>query len=160
MLVRPRYRCRGAVLLQFTTLVLVAASAGEASLGEAYESVQRDRAHLSARMESNSVGTHVVHALTTPNGGSVREFARSDGTVFAVTWRGPARPDLRQLLGSSFDRVQTVSAARGPRHMRMPVAVHDPDLVVRSAGHPGAFFGAAYLPQLAPADFTLDELQQ
>ena len=133
-------------------------SAANAVLGGATASVEADRAHLSARMSSAAAATHTTHTLTDANGGIVREYARADGTVFAVSWRGPARPDLRQLLGDRFDAFRVASSGHRGR-TRRPIAMRQGDLVVRSAGHPGAFFGVAYLAALVPAGFTAADLR-
>ena len=106
------------------------------------------------------------------NGSVVREFQNNDGVVFAVAWRGPGRPDLRQLLGGAFDTFQakvtapdsntTVTSNGVVVHhgrSRHALIVEQSNLVVHSAGHPGAFFGYAYLPQQTPAGFSPDALQ-
>lgn len=142
--------------------LMLAASCGaaaQASLGGRYATVEADRAHMGGAMRSTSAGTHMVHALTSTSQGTVREFTRPDGTVFAVAWRGPARPDLRQILGASFDGFQSSITVRGGRRLRGPLAARGDALVVRSAGHPGAFWGFAYLPQALPSGFSVDDLQ-
>ena len=144
----PRRACWGAALA-----VLMAPSLAHATLGHAYDSVVADRAHMAARMSSTRMSTHTVHALETPGGGMVREFAGADGQVFAVAWRGPGRPDLRQLLGERFDTLQADNARR-PRLRRTPMTVSRDDFVVRTGGHPGAFWGVAYLPRQLPAGFS------
>ncbi len=133
-------------------------SAAGAVLGGTASSVEADRVHLAARMSSAAAGTHTTHTLTDVNGGVVREYARDDGTVFAVSWRGPARPDLRQLLGSRFDTFRIASSGHRGR-TRRPIAMRQGDLVVRSAGHPGAFFGVAYLADIVPPGFSPADLQ-
>ena len=125
-----------------------------AALGHAYASVESDRAALGATVKSTSAGAYTLHTLALPNHSVVKEFTRSDGTVFAVAWQGPGRPDLRQLLGEHFDTVQADRAARTGRHMRRPLTVNRSDLVVTSGGHPGAFWGVAMIPQMQPAGFS------
>lgn len=138
---------------------LAYAAAAHAALGGAYGSVEADRVHLSARVSTTAAATHTVHALTLANGGVVKELTRSDGTVFAVIWHGPGRPDLRQLLGSRFDTLQSANTLPGGRRTRMPLSVNRPDFIVQSGGHPGAFWGVAYLPQMAPAGFSTTDLK-
>ena len=144
-----------AVICAYLSLAVPA----HAALGGAYDSVEADRLHLSAKLNSTAAATHTVHALTMANGEVTREYARGDGVVFAVTWRGPARPDLRQLLGGYFDRFQSDNAMRGGRRARRPLAVNRTDMIVQSAGHPGAFRGVAYLPKLAPSGFSPKDLE-
>jgi hypothetical protein len=134
------------------------AAPGWASLGNDRASIEADRAHLSARSSTVVTSGYTVHVLTLPNGGAVKEFERSDGVVFALAWRGPSRPDLRQLLGSRFNVMQSDIVVRNGRRLRAPLADERSDFVLRSAGHSGAFVGAAYLPQMAPADFSVSAL--
>ncbi len=137
----------------------LAATPAEAALGHAYGSVETDRAALGASLKSTSAGTYTVHTLALANQGVVKEFTRPDGTVFAVAWKGSARPDLHQLLGEHFDTVQADNAARVGRHMRRPLSVNRSDLVVASGGHSGAFWGLAVIPQLQPAGFSAANLK-
>lgn len=129
-----------------------------AALGGPYSSVAVDRTHMAAKLAVASAVTHTVHTLTLANGGKVRELTRADGVVFAVTWRGPGRPDLRQLLGPHFNAMQTDNAAATGRHARRPLRVDRDTLVLRSGGHPGAFWGYALLPKMAPTGFSPDTL--
>jgi hypothetical protein len=129
-----------------------------ASLGGGPASVTLDRAHLAARLSSQTTGARTVHVLTLANGAERRELARADGTVFAITWQGRSRPDLRQLMGPAFEAFNARVAAPGARRTRGPLDVRQSDLVVHAGGHGGAFWGYAYLPALAPPDFSVAEL--
>ncbi len=130
-----------------------------ASLGGASATIEADRAHLAARSSTIANAAYTVNVMTLPNGGTVKEFERNDGVVFAITWRGPSRPDLRQLLGSRFDVLQSDVAARTGRRQRGRLSDERSDFVLHGGGHSGAFFGTAYLPQLAPSDFSLSAWQ-
>jgi hypothetical protein len=130
-----------------------------AALGHAYASVETDRAALGATVKSTSAGGYTLHTLALPNHGVVKEFTRADGTVFAVAWQGPGRPDLRQLLGEHFDTLQADNTGRIGRHMRRPLAVSRSDLLVTSGGHSGAFWGVALIPPLQPAGFSASSLK-
>ncbi len=114
--------------------------------------------HLAARSSTIVNVAYTIHMMTLPNGGTVKEFERSDGVVFALAWSGPSRPDLRQLLGTRFDVMQSDIAARKGRRLRGRMADERSDFVLHSAGHSGAFVGAAYLPQMAPAEFSVSDL--
>ncbi len=139
-------------------LASVALTSAAAELGGGRHGLEADRAHLAATMASTTVATHQLHTLTLANGDVVREFATADGTVFAVAWDGPARPDLRQLLGPAFDILQADVSASRRRPRQALTMVHD-DVVIRSAGHPGAFHGYAFLPHLVPPGFVADALE-
>jgi len=139
---------------------LVSAAPGaRAALGEPYASVESDRIHMAARISVAAAATHTVHSLTLANRSEVREFTRADGTVFAVTWRGPSRPDLRRLLGARFDAFQAQTARRAGPRSRRALMVNRSELVINSAGHPGGFWGYAYVPSLVPSGFPLASLQ-
>jgi hypothetical protein len=140
-------------------VALACPPAARASLGGGVDSVTADRAHLSARLSSQVLRSRTVHVLTLPNGAERRELARSDGTVFALTWQGRSRPDLRQLMGPSFATFEARVGGPGARRTRRPLDMRETGLVVHAGGHGGAFWGYAYLPQLAPADFTMAELK-
>ena len=105
-----------------------------------------------------SQSVYTVHEMQTTDGIVVREFISAQGRVFAVSWRGPSKPDLRALLGDSFDRFVSGTQARGPgshHHLQ----VRGPDLVVQSSGHMRAMFGRAWLPQLVPAGLEVETLE-
>jgi len=130
-----------------------------ATLGGVSATIEADRAHLAARSSTVVNADYTVHIMTLPNGGTVKEFERSDGVVFGIAWRGPSRPDLRQLLGARFNVLQSDIAVHGGRRLRAPLADERSDFVLHSAGHSGAFVCSAYLPQMAPSDFSISALQ-
>jgi hypothetical protein len=149
---------RAGVSIAVVVLAGAALTAAAAELGGGRHGLEADRAHLTATMATTTAATHQLHTLTLADGDVVREFTTADGTVFAVAWTGPARPDLRQLLGPAFDTLQADVTASRRRPRQGLAMVHD-DLVIRSAGHPGAFHGYAYLPHLAPPGFAADALE-
>jgi len=145
-------------ILTIATCALVAVPAvSRAGLGADLNSIEADRAQLRATVQMLAAPRYTVHELQVPGGTMVREFVGASGIVFAVTWRGPFMPDLRQMLGAHFDAYQ--SAVRVNRTGRARVSVLQPDLVVHSGGHQRAFFGQAYLPQALPAGVTTEELR-
>lgn len=87
----------------------------------------------------------------------VHEFVDATGTVFAVSWSGPFKPDLSKLLGRHFEVFQKGEGRRtGDRtHQR----VETDDMVVVSAGHMGALIGRAWLPARLPAGFDPEAMQ-
>jgi hypothetical protein len=134
------------------------AAPGFAALGRDHTSIEADRAHLAARSSTIVNAAYTVHVMTLPNGGTVKEFERSDGVVFALSWSGPSRPDLRQLLGDRFEGMQADILARKGRRLRGRLSDERSDFVLHSTGHSGAFVGGAYLPQLAPANVSVSDL--
>ncbi|WP_375382935.1 DUF2844 domain-containing protein [uncultured Sphingomonas sp.] len=133
-----------------------------AELGGPLSSVSVDRGRLGAQMKSVATGHYARHELTRPNGGMVREFTNAKGEVFAVTWAGPGKPDLRSVLGRYFAALQTGSGATGRsmHSLRRPAQVSDADLQIQTGGHMGWFHGVAFVPSLAPAGFSTSDLPQ
>ena len=130
-----------------------------ASLGGSYATVASDRLHMKASIQSTVGLGYTAHVLRMANSTLVREFAGSDGVVFAVAWRGPGKPDLRQLLGPHFATLQANTPTRATLHRRVAPSVDTVDLQIRTGGHPGGFWGYAILSKLAPAGFTFPESQ-
>ena len=139
--------------------ILLSPVTAHAELGGAMTGVQADRAHLAARLSSTTIGNHARHDMTLPNGASVKEFTNANGRVYALTWSGPGKPDLRALLGGYFDRLQAGNARINPRARRQPMQLVRSDVVIQTGGHMGYFWGVAYIPALAPADFAVTDLQ-
>ena len=150
------------VITGFICLVLAAlTSPAHATLGGKAASVETDRARLNARIAARlDRATYSLHEMTLDSGTTAREFIRPDGTVFAVSWQGPQRPNLKQLFGDSyFSRFQADNKSTPRIRMRRALASTHSDFVVRTGGHSGAFWGFAYLPQTAPGGFPVQTLQ-
>jgi hypothetical protein len=146
------------VLFGFT---LFSSSSALAGLGGSLPSVEADRSRMGARIATTSMGAYTQHALTRPNGGSVHELTNANGQVFAVTWSGPGKPDLRALLGEHFASLQAASGAGRAMHsLRRPPQVDQSDLKILTEGHMGWFRGVAFIPSLAPAGFSPSSLTQ
>jgi hypothetical protein len=144
-------------------LALAVSGRAQAGLGGHLATIQTDSARMGARMESAQMNGYALHTLTRANGGTVHELTNADGQVFAVTWSGPGKPDLRSLLGRYFETFQAANVAtgRGLRSpLRMPPHVNQPDLQIQTAGHMGWFRGVAFIPSLAPAGFSPNNLPQ
>ena len=137
------------------------ANAG-ATLGGGSASLGVDRARMHARgterVSGSIPGTYTVHESSLPTGTLVRQYLSTAGVVFAVTWSGPFKPDLQQLLGAHFDTMLARQA--GHVHAGAPlVAQHNADLVVESGGHMRGFVGRAYLPAALPPGVNVQDLQ-
>ncbi|HEX7789559.1 MAG TPA: DUF2844 domain-containing protein [Afipia sp.] len=129
-----------------------------AALGEKRASVDTDRTRLVAISRSaRSSASGTEHHLTLQNGTEVKELENAAGTIVAVSWHGPGRPDLRQLLGDQhFATFQAANIRYGRLRMRRAPQVERSDLIIRTGGHPGAFWGVAYLPAQIPAGVDLN----
>ena len=142
----------------FGVLILVLPAPTFATLGENENSVQKDQSQMRTSARITRASTHTVHELTTPAGHVIREYVSPSGTVFGVSWEGPSKPDLRQLLGSHWDEFIQASDQL-QRRGRGPLLIQLPDLVVVSAGHMRAFSGKAYLPQAMPSGVRAEDIQ-
>ena len=128
-----------------------------AALGEPESSIQGDVAKLQGAVKSTERLTYRVHEISLPSGTVVREFVAQSGAIFAVAWRGPTMPNLRQALGKYFDNYVATAKATPLHHRRLDIA--QTDLVVHASGHMRAFSGIAYLPQAIPSGVSLGELK-
>jgi hypothetical protein len=134
-----------------------------ATLGQGQTTVETDRLNFGAARQPNSnaavsmraavVRAFSVQEMVLGDGTVVREYVNGAGVVFGVAWDGMSIPPLGQLLGddllaktrTAFETVRATRAGRGP------VSIETSEVVFHSGGHPQAFFGNAYLPQLMPA---------
>lgn len=132
-----------------------------ATLGGKASTIENDRIRMVGRKSAQTVQGEVTsHEVTLENGTVTRQLTRADGTVFAVSWQGPVRPNLNQLFGTSyFQRFQSDNAPAGRIRMRRALASTHSDFVVRTGGHAGAFWGFAFLPEVAPVGFSAQSLQ-
>jgi hypothetical protein len=146
-------------ILVFSLLLLPARA--DAELGGSMASVRADGARMGAQMTSEDRGKYARHALMRTNGGAVHELTNAAGQVFAVTWSGPGKPDLRSLLGSHFATFQAAGTGGGPAHaLRRPPRVNQSDLQIQTEGHMGWFRGVAFIPSLAPPGFSTSDLSE
>ncbi len=127
-----------------------------AGLGGDASSIEADRASLKGTLRVTSAPTFVVHEITTASGLQVHEYLSPGGKVFAVSWRGPGIPDLRQMLGSYYG--EFAQAASAPHYNHHHLSVETPDVIVQSSGHTRSFFGRAWVPALLPENFSVDQI--
>jgi hypothetical protein len=131
-------------------LALAAVAPAWAALGEPQVSIHADTQRMKAAAPRVQAGIgYTLHELQDANGGIVHEYVSPAGVVFAVTWRGPFKPDLQQLLGSHFGTY--ANAPRSAGSDRNHLAIDAGTLVVRAGGHQRGFFGSAWAPALVPA---------
>ena len=145
----------GAALVSCAALLLPASS--QAALGAAADSIAVDQVQLRASDNVSRRPAYEIHELMLPSGTSVREYVAGAGIVFAIAWSGPALPDLRQILGSSFaDYLGAAQSRHGGHHH---LSLVRSDLSIVSSGHMRAFTGRAVLLQLVPAGVSGNELR-
>jgi len=157
MLHRPRRMLTLGLLVAILPILLVLSGPAAATLGGDEASIVADQTQLNATRRIISSQKYTTHEIQMPSGTLVREYLSAQGQVFAVTWKGPLKPDLQQLLGSYF--ADYAAAASGKHARRGPVLVQQPGLVIQSGGHMRAFSGRAYIPQMLPSGVTVDEIR-
>jgi hypothetical protein len=130
--------------------------AAHATLGQNVSTVDGDQSRLRAVAHTSTTqSAYSVHVMTLPSGTLVREYVAPNGIVFGVAWDGPTLPDLKSVLGASFDAYVAATATR----RGTPLAISSSDLVVYSGGHLRAFSGHAYLPQAVPPGVDIGVIQ-
>ena len=135
-------------------LLLIAPQVAHASLGGGVDTITTDQARMPVRMHAVArAGAGNRHTLSLNNGGEVREYTNAAGTVYAIRWAGPGKPDLESLMGAHYATMQADNPARARRGMRRAPGVNRADLRVVTGGRTGSFWGYAWLPQQAPAGF-------
>lgn len=130
-----------------------------AALGSDAAGIFTDGAELQGVVRSVPGQQYDMEEITAASGVRVREFLNRTGIVFAVTWNGPVMPDLRTLLGSSFDSYTKSLAALKQPGLQRSLRIATPELVVESGGHMRAYSGRAYLPLLIPAGVSTADLR-
>ena len=128
-----------------------------AALGGSLSSIEDDQLKMKGTLRTTVGERYTVHEIQTSQGTLVREYAAPSGVVFAVAWRGPKMPDLRQTLGSYFPQFIDAPRPAHPNHAHF--AINQPNLVLQSSAHMRAYSGRAYDPQLLPADVPVTDIQ-
>ncbi len=139
-----------------------AVAPARAALGDQVASVQVDRVSVKGQLRAaRSEPGYTVQEITAGTGTLIREYVAPGGTIFAVSWSGPAMPNLQQIFGTYFTQYETAiqsqrtSPQRGGHHH---VEVRAPSLVVHSGGHMRQYHGMAYVPSLVPQNLSISDL--
>ena len=142
-------------------LIAVVPFPAEASLGGTVASVQADQKMLHGTLQATTKnGAYSVQELKSASGVIVREYISTAGQVFAVSWQGPTRPDMQQLLGSYFQTFRSaIQAKRSGPIIRGSVIVKQAGLVVEMGGHMRWLVGRAYVPGMVPANVQMEEIR-
>ena len=138
-------------------LTAVVATPAFAALGGDSTSVQADVARMKGALRITSAAGVRVHEITTAYGTVIREYLTPGDKVFALSWRGPVNPDLRQMLGNYYPQYEQAASAPHPgghRHL----AIEQPGLVVQVSGRLRAFQGRAWVPGLLPQNFSASDI--
>ncbi|HEX3343729.1 MAG TPA: DUF2844 domain-containing protein [Polyangiaceae bacterium] len=144
--------CRRLIAVGFVSVACLGAEGeARATLGRDVASVVANQQRLAGTRQVTKLPSGERHELVLPSGVVVEEYVSPAGAVYAITWRGPRMPDLRELLGSYFSRL-----AAHPRAGHHRMSVTGADLVVRSSGHRRSFTGRAWVPSLVPSGVDVE----
>jgi hypothetical protein len=130
-----------------------------AALGDDQSALEAERVQLQASARALPGTAYGVVEMQTELGTVIREYVANSGTVFAVSWKGPFKPDLQKLLGQYFEAFRTAPREGRANRSRTHSRITAPTVIVQSGGRPRAFVGVAYLPRLLPAGVDPSSLQ-
>jgi hypothetical protein len=147
---------RPAVKVAFLLAILAVPAPAFAALGGDSASVAEDLKALHGTLTVATAPAYQIHELALASGG-VREYVAPSGTVFAVTWNARKAPDLRQLLGSYFERY--AAEARVHRTGHHLLSIDTPDFVASAVLSQRGSRGRAILRALVPGGVTNEELR-
>ncbi len=148
--------CRATCAVLTLLTILAQAPSARAALGDDVSAIENDRIRMRASLRVLKHSTHDVHEMATSIGTKVREFVGKDGKVFAVSWSGGWRPNLRDIMGIHYDRF--IANTRGHRRQRGPARIEIPGMVVFVGGYLRISFGYVYLPDRLPAGFSPQDI--
>lgn len=150
---------RQAASLLILGVAAVCGGQARAALGGDSASVLDDAGELHGVVERSVSQQFEIHQIVTDNGMQVREFLNRNGVVFAVSWAGPALPNLQRLLGSQFSVYAAALSAREHLGLHRSVRVATSGLVVESDGQMRSYVGRAYLPAMIPDNVSMADLR-
>lgn len=131
-----------------------------ATLGEHVDSVSADAKvfKIQSKVSSRSQERFAVHEIAY-GPGFIKQFANSDGKIFAIVWEGLRTPDLTQLLGNYYDdyeqNLQGTKRIFGQRFQN----VRGRNVVVEKWGVMRRLQGRAYDPFLMPEGVSIREIK-
>jgi len=89
--------------------------------------------------------------------GQVREYANTDGVVFAVVWEGGA-PNFEKILGEYSEEYHAARKATAA-HRGKNRTTYTPNIVVEHWGHMRDLHGRAYIRKLLPEGVKPSDLR-
>jgi hypothetical protein len=145
----------------YIAVVLAASSLGAtasatAQLGTAARSADASQGEVMHRAQPGGVE---YREMTDASGIVVREYVDADDTVYAVSWRGPAMPDVEALLGTYFEPFREAAHASAGALGLHAARVTRGDLVVENHVRLREFSGRAWLASGLPAGVNASDIQ-
>lgn len=147
----PQYPARAAMIA-----LLGASPLCHAQLGATAPAAEASDGAVVRRSES---GLATYRETTDANGIVVRQYVDSTGAVYAVSWRGPAMPDVQALLGAYFQRFRNGANASAADAGLHTARVADGDLFVENRTRLREFSGRAWLAKALPPGVTAADIQ-
>jgi len=138
--------------LRILLILMMGALPAWAALGKYEGSVSLDQQVLRGEIREEAHTGYKLHQIITSDGAVIREYVSPEGKVFAISWHAHFLPNLEQLLGSYFPRVQQAAQAKVQRGG--PLVIQAGDFVYFSGGRMMDFHGSAYVPGLLPKNVT------
>jgi hypothetical protein len=129
-----------------------------AALGGDAASVEVDRVALRGRVAISAGAGYTLHEMTLPTRTVVRQYLSPEGKIFALSWHGPAAPDLQQTLGSYYATFRAAVDNAPRTHDHHHLFVEQAGLVVRSSGQMRLRHAFIYVPALVPQGVSLSDL--
>lgn len=133
------------------------ATPAPATLGEAFSEGTAQPGTAAVRQFSTSHASYTDHLATQDSGLQIHEYADASGIVFAVTWNGPAKPNLSELLGTYFPAYQE-SHGQTPSGSLTQFHANYAGLVIHTGGHGLNFSGRIYLADQVPEGVSAETL--
>jgi hypothetical protein len=151
-----RQTCSWVCVALTLALVLLFSFPAHAALGDDVSVIAKEQVRFQANLQVWHEAKYAVHELAMPSGTKVRQFVNDSGKVFAASWSGGWRPNLRDMMGTHYDRF--IAATRGRRVARGVARIELPGMVVVMGGHQRAYFGHVYLTDLLPEGFLPEDI--
>ncbi len=146
------------MLIVVVAFLAASSTAVWATLGEGADSIVADQQEMGGTIKTIPNPDYTINEITMPSGTLVREYVSPDGRVFGVSWRGPTKPNLADLLGSYFQQIQAAAAAQKPGLSKYRTVTAN-DVIFHSGGHMRNFWGRAVVPSLVPEGVNEAELK-
>ena len=131
-----------------------------AALGLSIESIEADKASLSAVEKATTVKPKYSVKEIKTGGTNIREYISLDGVVFGIAWDGITHPDLNILLGNYASEYKDGFKKNPPKAgIKSHNTLKTNNIVVKKWGHMRNLHGKAYIPSLIPEGVTPDEIK-
>jgi hypothetical protein len=155
----PHFKMLASPRASVAALVIAASGSAHAQLGSTFTIANTSDASAAVLHQADNSALR-WQETTDANQIRVRQYVGPSGQVYAVSWDGPAMPDVAALLGTWFDRYrQGASAALSTANSLHSSRVDGSDLVVETAVRLRHFSGRAWLPDALPAGVAATDIE-